>query len=783
MGLLQTRVARRHSTSFLASMICGLLAVAGVPSSAYGQLTEEQKEDLAQYFGFGTMELYKLDHGISDMQIVDVDGDGLRDVVVSNNAKSKIEVLLQRRDKPTDAELWQASEVNELTGDWRFRRVSLPVNHRVGALVSAELTGDSLPELVIFGNDDEVLVFPNEGEGKFGTPVRQRVRKALPELAVGDLNGDRRADVVLLGEDDIFLFTQTPSGGLARPQRLAHAADAPWSLTVQDVDGDGRDDLVLIDGRGDYPLQVRLQTTTGELGAQQRVKLPSIRSPRLARFPGRRAADVVAVESVSGRLKRWQLHVSDGPQGEAQWPVLNYPYPDAEEGGRRPVAVGDVTGDGLADLVSADVKGAQLMLFAQRAGLGLRPALRFGGQVGMRDLRLADLDGDGRSEVIVASAEEKAVGISAWDGSRLTFPRPLPLPGTPYALDVVVTKAGTLCAAASKIEDNYTLVVAHIASSKESGQLKFSVRDAPAKFDIEDYSSEPSALRLFDVNQDGRQDVLIFSPYDPLVTFLQNESGGFDRLRGQGTHEGLVSKVRVGGWSSADVTADGAPEMLLAQRSFARALRVNSDGQWEVVDQFNAPHASAQITGVTAFAGTPAKVALYDDRGDEIHWLVRGNEGTFNYALSLPVGQFEINAMSTTRLAGPDSEQIFLADARRFALIMPEAPALRAIEKGVYETTVRNGRLWRSAVGDLNNDNRADIAVVDGNESHIEVLTLGPKEELVRAMRFRVFARKSFRDSSESVEPREIKIADVTGDDRADLVLLVHDRIILYPAE
>jgi len=52
-------------------------------------------------------------------------------------------------------------------------------------------------------------------------------------------------------------------------------------------------------------------------------------------------------------------------------------------------------------------------------------------------------------------------------------------------------------------------------------------------------------------------------------------------------------------------------------------------------------------------------------------------------------------------------------------------------------------------------------------------------------MRFKVFEEKNYRDgdkrSATSVEPRDLEIADVTGDGKSDLVTLIHDRIIIYP--
>ena len=54
-------------------------------------------------------------------------------------------------------------------------------------------------------------------------------------------------------------------------------------------------------------------------------------------------------------------------------------------------------------------------------------------------------------------------------------------------------------------------------------------------------------------------------------------------------------------------------------------------------------------------------------------------------------------------------------------------------------------------------------------------------------MRFKIFEEKSYREgesrSSTRIEPRDIKIADVTGDGKNDLVTLIHDRIIIYPQD
>jgi hypothetical protein len=47
-----------------------------------------------------------------------------------------------------------------------------------------------------------------------------------------------------------------------------------------------------------------------------------------------------------------------------------------------------------------------------------------------------------------------------------------------------------------------------------------------------------------------------------------------------------------------------------------------------------------------------------------------------------------------------------------------------------------------------------------------------------------VFEQHTFRGADNALpEPRECAVADVTGDGKNDLIVLVHDRILVYPQE
>lgn len=748
-------------------------------------LSATQKRELPTHFGFGLLEIFKLDDGISQLRTADFNGDGLTDLAVTNNTKSTIEVLLQRDTRSSEPD--EPLETNDLTNDWRFERKSVSVNWEVECLQAADLTGDGHVDLIFFGDPKEVVILPGRGDGTFADAVTRRVLDGvgLPScLDVGDLNSDGRLDVALLAESDVLVFLQPNEGGLGNPTRFAHAQEDPGALKLADLDGDERSDLVLITGDAEYPLLVRHQDVRGDLGPVQRLKLPALRSLLFTPCLDRKRADLFGIERASGRLKRWTFGATDTQSTDRDWAVLYYPIPGKSDVERLPLAVGDVDGDGRPDLVTADVDGARLVLFAQPGDWGLSPLQTFGGQVKMRDLRCFDTDGDGVDEVFIVSAEEESITTSRYRSSRLTFPKALPTVGKPFALDVGPLSAGAdpVVAYITRDEDSHYQVVVQPVGTGAADQPNLQ------KVPLEELDEPPTALRLVDVNRDGRRDVLVFSPYAPLVTLLQNDESQFELLGGQGkSQKGLVKQARIEGFDYADTDGDGQAEVLLAQKSFVRALRVSPAGAWEILDQYNAPGADADITGVAAVSmpGSPrVHLAMYDRRGREVHFFAPSQGGTYTLDRSIRVGAFNLKAMFAAPLAGTAQASVLLADARRIALVLPHAPGARARECGVYETSIKDGRLTRLAAGDLNHDGRTDLAAIETKDHFVEILTFGPDEKLVRANKFRVFAKKQYSQRrGDAAEPGWITIADVTNDQQDDLLLIAHDRILLYPGQ
>jgi hypothetical protein len=210
------------------------------------------------------------------------------------------------------------------------------------------------------------------------------------------------------------------------------------------------------------------------------------------------------------------------------------------------------------------------------------------------------------------------------------------------------------------------------------------------------------------------------------------------------------------------------------------------DGKWTVVDQYNPESADAQITGLAAVpgeAGSPT-ITLYDRKGRELVILKRRADTTYAVAHTMPVGNFDLSAMTAAPIGAGGKTALLLADKNTLALYTPDEVAKTLVEKHSYESDVRDAWLGDAVVGDINHDGVRDVAVVEMRKANIEILTTLPNGSFVKVMRFQVFQGKRFADEPQSgAEPREVLIGEVTGDGIDDLVLIVHDRLVVYPGQ
>jgi hypothetical protein len=129
---------------------------------------------------------------------------------------------------------------------------------------------------------------------------------------------------------------------------------------------------------------------------------------------------------------------------------------------------------------------------------------------------------------------------------------------------------------------------------------------------------------------------------------------------------------------------------------------------------------------------------------------------------------------------GDGREDLLVAGTDRFGIVLTGRKGQRLKTLASYESDRTEARLGDLAAGDFNGDGRPDVAITDIGDHFVELVTYAGQANLERGLVFKVFERKSYRGVRDSIEPRDLAVGDVDGDRRDDLVLIVHDRVLVY---
>jgi len=807
-----------------AKQIFAIVVLTAMPTWAFDQTLNYNK--LSQYYGFREIEIIKLDPGIQDLRIDDFNGDKRNDIAVVNNRKSGIELLIQKQaigsEEAAVAVDPEDVDVNQISPPTRFKKETVAVSQKIHSFVTGDLNSDGMTDLAFYGEPKGLYIIlqkAREEETDKPNALSWRTRKKIKiddglstpnALFCADLNADGADDLALAGRDTVYIILQKEDGSLAEPTKFP-TTSTPRGLEVGDLNGDGLNDLIVISSDAEKPIHARFGLRTGQLGPQEQFFIEIPFALRLYNTDGAIGDEILTVDARSGRLICYKLVAES--QADAEWPILFYPLPSGEESTKRDLVVGDFDSDGLADVVISEPGAAELVFYRQTPALGLAEPVRFPAFADITSLSAADIDRDGRSELAVLSVKEKVIGLSKFENDRLTFPQPLKITGEPVAMALadVDLNYGTDCVYISRdANDVRSLRVIYDLHSaqrldtnppeKSPGDTLEEIGETEPALELTKLTSNPDGMKVLDVDQDGLADILIFVQYESPILLHQSEARKFEVIDSPQAQASLIKDASLNSIAVADVDDHRGKELLIAQKNFARSLLFKDGRTWTIIDQYNAKSTENRIAAVAAFrrdtddsTGRPA-IALLDGEKGQLQILEAGLDKTYRFEKQLDVGKWNTTATHLkilfASLTGGRTRSILLFDSEKFAIMTPPSKKdmPRHLEQQYsYETKIKDGVYGNLVVGDINSDARPDIVMVEYKRNHLEILALDPQEKPVPAMRFKIFEQKGYRNEKKraktSLEPRELEIADVTGDQKPDLVTVIHDRIIIYPQD
>jgi hypothetical protein len=389
------------------------------------------------------------------------------------------------------------------------------------------------------------------------------------------------------------------------------------------------------------------------------------------------------------------------------------------------------------------------------------------------------------------SADERQVGVTRLDDKeRLPFPTLIPLDGKPLAMAVGRLQAGAKPVLAVIVEqegkggmESRRVLVTRTADGKTKTQRL-----------SREFKSNPVTLAFHDADQDGLTDLIVLIPYEKIKVLRQVPGKDFEELD-VAPPGGAVEQPWL---ATADIDGDGKPELLLPQKNFLRAVvlqkearQPNAPGSSEwtftVKEQINGAGSNSRLVAAAAVTiGTNAvpSIFLLDAERKVLTLCERDRTDVWQVVRNVPLPVSDFTRLQPVSVGGASPNALAFLGLNSVAYMPFGGQVWELTTLDSYETPIKDGRLTDVVSGDLDNDGRKDLVFLETARNYLDLVIFDANHKLIPANRWQVFEERTFRSRrNDFPEPRDAAVADVTGDGKNDLIVLVHDRILVYPQE
>ncbi len=676
---------------------------------------------------------------VNSMAAADLDGDGAADLVVANDERDTVSVLLNQ-------------------GAGAFSpAVDYAAGDEPSSVAIADLDGDGHPDVVTADFRSNTLsVLMNRGQGRLAPRVEYQIATGPCFVTTADLNGDGAPDLVAVDYSTNAVSVLLNLGdGTFGPEAICFVGPNPTSVACADVDGDGNIDLVVDNygwHNGTGSITVLMNQGNGTFTARPEIVLNhpySMLSIVSGDFDGDGHVDV-AIPLLNESSVLFLFNRGDGRfERQITREVFDEPYS---------IWVADTDFDGRPDIVTlGDNYGVSVL-----RNLGNREFAPYvySGSRGYMNGALADFDGDGRPDLAAQAAIQQGLPVlsvlsvmfNLGDG-RFAERGQVPLgshPSCVISADLDMDGAPDLISTVQYPDALYVLrnrgdgsfepAITYAAGERPSAVASADFDgDGTPDLVVTNYASNtasiflnrgdgtlrplrpisvgdsPVSVACADLDGDGRPDLAVGSLGSSAVSILLNLGGGTFAPAVDYPLNGLSLRWTV---SAADLNHDGHLDLAVSGVEGVAILRNLGNvtfGQPDFYGTFNeGPVAVGDLDG----DGYP-DIALTSFSADVVEVLLNRGDGTFGSSHAY-VTEFRPTGVFLTDFDGDGSPDLVVMNSELDSISVFLNTGNGRFGPGTKYVTGRSPVFVASA--DIDADGDADLVVASSAEATLSIL-------------------------------------------------------------